>query len=436
MPHHDLLICNARVIDPASQTDALADVAVSAGRIAAIGPSLSPAPTTINAQGLILTPGLIDPHVHLREPGGEHKETLATGSRAAVAGGFTTVCCMPNTRPALDTPELIRFIYDRAAQTAHCRVFPVAALTLDREGKRLTEIPLLAQAGAVGFTDDGDGVESASIMQRALTVVRSTGLALMQHCQERTLTAGASMHAGSVSIAWGLTGWPRAAEELMIERDLRLNRSIACRYHVQHLSSGGSLDLIRRARSEGLPVTCEVSPHHLLLTQDDVTRPGPGLNTNAKMNPPLREPADLAAIREAVADGTITVLATDHAPHAPEEKAAPFELAPFGIVGLETALSLYAQALVEPGVLTWPRLIRLLTLGPAELCNLHDLGRIRVGGPADLTLIDPDAPWTISPADLHGLSANTPFLGRHVRARVVCTIVAGVVRHQHEALHA
>lgn len=432
----DLVIHGARVIDPASNLDRTADIAVSHGRIAAIGPGLprTGAPDSIDGSGLIACPGLIDPHVHLREPGGEHKETLRTGGEAALAGGFTTVCCMPNTRPALDSPELIRFIVDRAAATTHCRIFPIGAISIGRQGERLTEIPLLARAGAVGFSDDGDGVDSPAIMARALAAVRQTGLALMQHCQERTLTAGACMHAGAISIRFGLTGWPRVAEELMIERDIRLNRAIGCRYHVQHLSSGGSVDVVRRARAEGLPVTAEVSPHHLLLTHEAVAEPGPALNTNAKMNPPLREAGDLAAIREGIADGTITVLATDHAPHSTEEKALPFESAPFGIIGLETALALYAQALVEPGHCTWPHLIRMMTVEPASLCNLDGLGRLSIGGPADITLIDPDAPWIIGPADLRGRSTNTPFIGRAVRARPVATIVGGTVRYRHPTL--
>ena len=380
----------------------------------------------IDADGLLVTPGLIDPHVHLREPGGEHKETIESGARAAVAGGFTTVCCMPNTTPALDSPEMLDVIRARAGERALCRVFPVAAATRGRRGEDLAEIELCARAGAVGFSDDGDVVASAGMMRRVLQTVAPTGLAFMQHCQEPTLTQGSVMNAGDVSVRLGLTGWPRVAEEVIIERDVRLNRDIGARYHVQHLSSGDSVDIIARARAEGQPVSAEASPHHLLLTDEACD----GFNTLAKMNPPLRTQRDIDRIREGVASGVITVLATDHAPHSADEKARPFADAPFGIIGLETALALYAEALVHSGAVGWPRLIALLTLEPARLCALdrQGLGRLETGGPADVTLIDPDLEWTISEDDLRGLSRNTPFLGRRVRGRAVGTIVDGRVR--------
>ncbi|HZW11431.1 MAG TPA: dihydroorotase [Phycisphaerales bacterium] len=429
-----LLITNGRVIDPASGRDETADVAIADGRIAEIGPRLtrSPAERVIDAAGRIVCPGLIDPHVHLREPGQEHKETVASGSRAAVAGGFTTVCCMPNTRPAIDSPEVVRYVLDRAARAA-CRVFPVAAATKGREGAEPTEFRLLAQAGAVGFSDDGDGIASAGVMLRVMREVAPLGLAFMQHCQDATLTRGAAMHAGEVSIRLGLVGWPRVAEEVMIERDVRLVRESGCRYHVQHISSGGSVEIVRKARAAGLPVSAEASPHHLLLTHEACD----GYDTAAKMNPPLRERRDMDAIIEGVADGTITVLATDHAPHTPDEKNAPFDDAPFGIIGLETALPLYAEALVESGAIDWARLIALMTIEPAKLCNLdrahrHNdgLGELFERGPADITIIDPDVEWTIQESDLAGMCVNTPFLGRTVRGRAVSTIVAGELRHE------
>lgn len=424
-----ILIVNGRVIDPASKTSKVMDVAIDKGSIAEIGKGLSRAPATriVDAEGMLVVPGLIDPHVHLREPGGEHKETLATGSRAGVAGGFTTLCCMPNTTPALDTPEVLRFIYDRACETAVCRVFPVAAATRGRKGEDLAEIELLARAGAVGFSDDGDCIASAGMMSRVLANVARTGRAFMQHCQDATMTRGAAMHAGDVSTRLGLSGWPRAAEETIIERDVRLNRGIACRYHVQHISSGESVDIVRRARKDGQPVTAEASPHHLLLTHDACDH----YNTLAKVNPPLREQRDVDALVKGIADGTITVLATDHAPHSADEKSLPFEEAPFGLVGLETALALYAEALVESGAITWERLIRLLTLEPAALCGLETrgLGTLAESGPADVTVIDPDSPWTITPESLCGRSSNSPFLGRRAKARAVMTIVGGVVRH-------
>lgn len=461
-----ILIKGGRVIDPAllpsrspargqapdPAHDRLADVAIEDGRIVAIGPSLSGAgggktgaDLVIDARDRLVVPGLIDPHVHLREPGQEHKETLESGSEAAVAGGFTTICCMPNTVPALDTPEMVGFIANRARERARCRIFVVAAATRSRKGEELAEITLLAQAGAVGFSDDGDCIASAGMMARVLAAVKEAGVAraaarfangapryaFMQHCQEPTLTRGASMHAGSIAVRLGLTGWPRIAEEVIIERDIRLNRAIGCPYHVQHISSGDSVEIVRRARAEGQPVTAEASPHHLTLTHEACESAG-GYNTNAKMNPPLREESDVQALREGVADGTIGILATDHAPHSVHEKALPFEEAPFGIVGLETALPLYAETLVHTGLIDWPRLIALMTLEPARLCGLDQsgLGRLKVGGPADVTVIDPDAAWTIDAGSFRSRSRNTPFDGRQVRGRATWTVVGGSIAHR------
>ncbi len=442
-----LLIRNGRIIDPASGTDTVADVAISNGRIADIGRNLSalPAAETIDANGCIVAPGLIDPHVHLREPGGEEAETIATGTAAAVAGGFTTVCCMPNTQPALDDDSMIEFIFKQAELTGACRVFPVGAVSVGRHGDELAEIRLMRRAGAVGFSDDGDVVASAGLMAKALAYIKPTGLALMQHCQEPTLTAGASMHAGQVSARLGLGGWPRVAEEIIIERDVRLNRGVGCRYHVQHLSCAGSVEIIRRARAERQPVSAEASPHHLLLTDACVeTGPagsgggvegvgGPAYWTNAKMNPPLREASDIAALKQGVADGTITILATDHAPHTAERKALEFEAAPFGIIGLETALALYIRALIDDNVIDWPRLIAMMTIEPARLCGLdksHGLGALTKGGPADVTIIDPGLEWTVTEAELAGRSRNTPFMGWTLRGRAVATMVGGHLRMQ------
>ncbi len=434
-----ILIRGGRVLDPAGGTDRSADVAIAEGRIVAIGPGLlaDSDSKVLAAAGCLVVPGLIDPHVHLREPGGEHKETIATGTLAAVAGGFTAVCGMPNTSPALDTPEMMRLVRARAEESGRCRVFPVGAVSVGRKGEHIAEISLMARAGAVGFSDDGDVVASAGLMARALGIVKTTGRALMQHCQEPTLTARASMHAGSVATKFGLAGWPRVAEELIIERDIRLNRAIGCRYHVQHISSGESVELVRRARRDGQPITAEAAPHHLLLTHEAVDRGGVP-DTNAKVNPPLREEKDVRAIREGVADGTITVLGTDHAPHAAHEKALPFEEAPMGLVGLETALALYIKALVEPGLIDWMKLIELLTVNPARLCGLDamGLGRLTIGGPADVTIIDPDSAWTIRADDLVGLSRNMPYEGWEVRGRARATIVGGRIAHQWDSVTA
>ncbi|MCC6320345.1 MAG: dihydroorotase [Phycisphaerales bacterium] len=427
-----LLIANGRLIDPASDHDEIADVAIADGIVAAVGSGLDRghADRIIDAEGCIVTPGLIDPHVHLREPGGEEAETIATGTRAAVAGGFTTVCCMPNTNPAIDDDAMIEFIDKQTERTGSCRVFAVGAATKGRKGIELAEIMLMARAGAVGFSDDGDCIESAGLMLRALTYIKQTGRAFMQHCQEPSLTRGASMHAGTVSIRLGLTGWPRIAEEVIIERDVRLNMAVGCAYHVQHLSSAGSVEIVRRARRDKQPISAEASPHHLLLTHEEVARHD-GYWTAAKMNPPLREQSDIKAMLEGIADGTISVLATDHAPHTPERKALDFEAAPFGIVGLETALPLYIKALVEPGVIGWPRLVAMMTIEPARLCGLdrRGFGRLRVGDPGDVTVIDPDVDWKIRAADFAGLSKNTPFDGWAVKGRAFATVVGGEVKH-------
>ncbi|MFM8783921.1 MAG: dihydroorotase, partial [Phycisphaerales bacterium] len=372
---------------------------------------------------LLVCPGLIDPHVHLREPGGEHKETIATGTAAALAGGFSSVCCMPNTSPCLDSAPLVEFVRLRAREANHARVFVAGAATVGRAGEQLAPMAAMARAGAVAFTDDGEGIASAQVMLRVLQMAKAVGRPFMQHCQEPSLTHGAAMNSGVLQARLGHGGWPSVAEELMLQRDLMLNRAVGARYHAQHLSAAGSADLLRAARAAGQPASGEVSPHHLLLTEDACD----GDRTDAKMNPPLRTARDVQALRAAVADGTIDVLATDHAPHSPAEKARDFASAPFGIIGLEHALPLYREALVDSGAIGWPRLIELMTLQPARLLGLDSmgLGTLRVGAPADVTLIDPDAAWTVDPAAGRSKSRNTPFAGRALRGRALHVFVDG-----------
>lgn len=432
-----LALVGGRVLDPASGLDAPGDILIRGDRIERIATGATRggpprADETIDCAGALVVPGLIDPHVHLREPGGEAKETIRTGSEAAVRGGFTTLCCMPNTTPALDAPAMIEFVRMRSREAGFARVFAVGAATIGRKGEQLAPMGAMAAVGAVGFSDDGDGIASAAVMRRVLAVCRSLDRAFMQHCQEPTLTQGAAMNAGAIATRLGLGGWPAVAEELMLERDLRLNRDIGARYHAQHLSSGGSAAILRRAKAEGIVCSGEVAPHHLLLTDEACA----GYDTNAKMNPPLRGASDIALLKEAVADGTIAVLATDHAPHTAAEKARDFASAPFGIVGLECALPLYAKALVADNVVDWPRMIAMMTIEPARLCGLdrraglEGIGTLREGGVADVTVIDPATTWTIDVGDFASKSRNCPFHGWRVAARAVTTVVAGAIRHR------
>ncbi|MBX3355922.1 MAG: dihydroorotase [Phycisphaeraceae bacterium] len=420
-----VLLRGGRVIAPNHGQDGPADLLVVGDRIERISttPLRDSDAQVVDCDGCLVAPGLIDPHVHLREPGAEYKETIRSGAEAAVAGGFTTVCCMPNTAPAIDLPSLVDFVQMRAREAGFARVFCVGAATVGRRGEALAPIGAMARAGAVGFTDDGDCVAEAAVMHRVLLTCRSVDRAFMQHCQEPSLTRDAVMHAGAISAKLGLTGWPSVAESLIVERDLRLNRKIGCRWHGQHLSCGDSVEILRRARAEGAPATGEASPHHLLLTDSACE----GYNPQAKMNPPLRGSADVEALRKGVADGTITVLATDHAPHTSSEKARDFAAAPFGIIGLECALPLYAKALVETGLIEWPRLIALMTIEPARLCGLDrmGLGTLSVGGPADITVIDPALKWTIDVASFKSLSRNCPFDGWSVTGRAIKVLVGG-----------
>lgn len=429
-----LLLRGGRVIDPASGFDQTADVLVADGVVVEIGKisereaangANAKHAQVIDAEGCIVAPGLIDVHVHFREPGGEYKETIATGVASALNGGFTTVCCMPNTRPPLDSPAMVGFVDRQAKAAGGSRVFTIAAATVERKGERAGPLWALAQAGAVGFSDDGDCIMDARVMRDVLSAARETGLPFMQHCQDKALTRGAAMNAGPLATRLGLGGWPSIAEEVIIARDIMLNRDVGARYHVQHLSAAGSVDLVRRARREGQPVTAEASPHHLLLTDGACDN----YNTQAKMNPPLRTHADIAALKEGIADGTITILATDHAPHSDDEKGQDFASSPFGIIGLDCALPLYAKALIDDGVLDWPSLLTMMTINSAQLVGLdaRGLGSLSLGGLADITIIDPDLEWTIDPADFASRSRNSPFGGWKVTGRAIVTIVAGRV---------
>ena len=437
-----------RVIDPASGRDEVADVLLVGDRVERIGRlggviGEGEVDTVIDAGGCLVTPGLIDVHVHLREPGQEHKETIATGAAAAIAGGFTTVCCMPNTSPTIDDESLVEFVYRQADRAGLARVFPVGAISKGRGGEELAEMGLMARAGAVAFSDDGCAVASAGLMAKAMRYASVTGLALMQHCEEPTLGGGA-MNAGPLASRLGLAGWPNLAEELVIRRDVAIAHSegYRTRWHAQHLSTAEGVSAIREARARGpeaaAAISAEVSPHHLLLTD----RACDGYDTHAKMNPPLRTASDIAALLEGVRDGTIAVLATDHAPHTAEEKEREFDVAPYGIVGLEPALALYVKALVEPGVIDWPRLIAMMTIEGARLCNLDQphperrcppLGRLCEGSAADVTIIDPEQTWTIDAEAFAGKGRNCPFDGWTVKGRAIGVLVGGGLKLLREA---
>ena len=399
-----------------------ADVLIRDRKIAAIGADLGRADRVIDAKGMFVTPGLIDIHVHFREPGDEEEETIASGSAAAVAGGFTTVCCMPNTKPPLDNEGQIEFILREGQRVGLANVFPIGAITKGREGKELAEIGSMLERGAVAISDDGVGVGDAAVMRKALQYSKMFDAVIMQHCEEPTLSGGA-MHAGLVSAKLGLPGIPSEAEQLMISRDMLLNRTIGCRYHVQHVSTAGSVELIRRGKRDGMSVTAEVAPHHLLLTDESCR----GYDTNFKMNPPLRTAMDVQACIEGVKDGTIDCLATDHAPHLAEEKELEFQYAPFGIIGLECALPLYVKALVEPGHISWLKLIELMTSGGARVIK-SGKGTLREGADADVTIIDPHRAWKIDVEQFRSKSRNCPFNGWQVNARAVTTIVGGDVK--------
>jgi len=422
-----MLLINGTVMDPASGLNGPAEVLLEDGRVKAVGTGLprKGVGEIIDCTNAVICPGLIDMHVHLREPGQEGKETIATGSAAAVAGGFTTICCMPNTTPALDNDAQINFIFNQAERANLCRVLPFGALTKGRKGEELAEIRLMLDAGAIGFSDDGVGIGSAAVMQKCLQYLKMYDGLLSQHCEEPTLSGG-PMNAGPVATRLGLAGLPAAAEELMIARDLLLNQNIGARYHVQHISTRGAVDLIRQAKARGQKVTCEVSPHHLLLTDECCA----SYNSNYKMNPPLRTHADVEACIQGVKDGTIDALATDHAPHMREEKELEFDKAPFGIIGLETALGLYHKALVKPGHITLQRMLEMMTVAPARILKLPELGALTAGMEADVTIFEPNTTWTIDVNAMRSKSRNTPFDGWQVQCKIRTTIVGGRVVYQ------
>ena len=424
-----ILIRRGRIVDPRAGVDRELDLLIEDGHIVRREPGIAASGAmVIEAVDHLVLPGLVDMHVHLREPGQTHKEDIASGTAAAAAGGFCTVCCMPNTTPVNDSVEVTALILQRAREVGVVRVRPVAAITRGLRGEELCDHAALRDAGAVALSDDGRCVMDAGVMRRALTSAMNAGLPVIQHCEDPALSGGGAMNEGPFSARLGLSGQPVEAESVIIARDLELVRLTGARYHVAHLSAAPSARLVRLAREQGLPVTCEVTPHHFSLTDEACLAAG----SAAKVNPPLRGRADVAAVKAAIADGTVDVIATDHAPHAEAEKALPFEQAPFGISGIETALPLSLD-LWREGVVSLPRLVALLACNPARILGLTS-GTLAPGAAADVTLVDPDRRWTVDPARLRSRGHNTPWAGRELRGVVTHTLVGGrVVRDEQHA---
>ena len=425
-----MLLRNGRVIDPSRGLDQTADVLVTDGKIAAVGPGLS-APDGADVRdvrGLVVAPGLVDVHVHLREPGNEDEETVASGARAAAAGGFTAVCAMPNTDPVTDNQAAVGFIVRQSVRAGLARVYPIGAVSVGQKGERLAEFGEMVGAGAVAVSDDGKPIVSGHLMRTALEYARTFHIPIADHCEEPTLAEGGAMHEGLVATRLGLKGIPAAAEEIMVARDILLAEHTGGHVHLCHMSTRGSVELIRRAKERGIRVTAEVTPHHLTLTDAACEH----YDTHAKMNPPLREPADVVALGQALKEGVIDCIASDHAPHAYDEKEAAFDEAPFGIVGLETAFGVAHTALVQGGVLTLPELLARMSAVPAKVFHLPG-GTLAPGVAADVCVLDVTAPWVVRSAEFQSKSRNTPFAGRELVGRAVVTLVAGRVAFDREA---
>ncbi len=421
-----ILIKNGHVIDPGRGVDQVADVLLEGGKVAAVGKKLdSKTDHVIDAKGLVVAPGLIDMHVHLREPGNAEEETIASGSAAAVVGGFTTVACMPNTEPAIDNAASAEYVFLQAARARKANIFPIGAITRNREGNDIAEIGQLSRGGAVAFSDDGDSVQNTEVMRVALEYANMFNRAIISHCEDKHLSAGGVMNEGYVSMVLGLPGIPSAAEEVMVNRDITLAQMTDGRLHIAHVTTAGSVDLVRRAKKRKVRVTAEVCPHYLALTDEAVGTYDP----NFKMNPPLRTAADRRGLLRGLRDGTIDVIASDHAPHAPEEKDVEFIYAPFGVIGMETSLGVVLTKLFHEKVLSLPNLIAKMTINPARILNLSK-GTLAVGADADVTIIDLDREWVVDVANFRSKSRNCPFASSKLRGKAVYTIVAGEIKHK------
>ncbi len=427
-PNGSILLVGGRVIDPSQRMDRVANVLLEGGRVAAYDVSADGRDDVevIDVSGKIVSPGLIDMHVHLREPGREEDETILTGATAAVAGGFTSIACIPNTEPPIDTQAQVEFVQHQAARADQCNVYVVACVSKNREGKELAEMGQLSQAGAVAFSDDGSPVYDAELMRRALEYCLMFDKPILNHAEVRELTTDGVMHEGVVSLVLGLQGMPAEAEDVMTSRDIALAEATGGRVHMMHVSSAGSVELIRRAKSRGAPVTTECCPHHFTLT-DECLRT---FDSNFKMSPPLRGQKHVDRCIAGLVDGTIDVICTDHAPHAVEKKMRELDQAPFGIVGLETSLGLVITRLIEPGHLDWSGALAKMTINPARILGIDDTkGTLGVGADADVTVIDPLVEWTVDPAKFHSKSVNTPFAGWKLHGRAALVIVGGRIKY-------
>ncbi|HEY2840012.1 MAG TPA: dihydroorotase [Pirellulales bacterium] len=422
-----ILIEGGRVIDPSQNLDRVTNLLIEGNRVVGYDVARNGQNVIIDARGKIVSPGLIDIHVHLREPGREEDETIATGTAAALAGGFTSIACMPNTEPPIDTQAQVEFIQHQAALADHCNVFVVACVSRNREGKELAEIGQLSEAGAVAFTDDGAPVFDAELMRRAFEYTSMFKRPILNHAEVRELTQGGVMHEGLVSLSLGLAGMPAVAEDAMTSRDILLAEATGGRIHIMHVSSGGSVELIRRAKRRGVAVTTEVCPHHFTLTDESLR----SFDSNFKMSPPLRSAHDVEACIAGLADGTIDVICTDHAPHALEKKMQELDQAPFGIVGLETALGLVVTQLIAPGRLTWPQAIEKMTINPARVLGLEK-GTLAIGAEADVTIIDPERVWKVDSSRFASKSKNSPFHGWSLKGRAETVLVGGRVKYRAE----
>jgi len=419
----NLLITNARVIDPSQELDARLDLLIENGLVARVDKRIKAGVETIDAEGLILIPGLIDLHTHLREPGQEHKETIATGTRAAVAGGYTAVCAMANTLPPNDERAVTEMIIAESRRNGACRVYPIGAVSKGLNGEALAELADLRAAGCVGVSDDGKPVWNAQLMRRALEYCTMLGIPVIAHEEDANLSDGGVMHEGYVSTLLGMGGIPAASEETLVARDVILARMTGAHVHIAHLSTAGAVDSVRQARAAGVHVTCEVTPHHIALGDESVQ----SFSTNLKMNPPLRSAAHRQALLAGIADGTVEAIATDHAPHHFDEKNVEFDIAPFGVIGLETAFPVCYDRLVRAKVIGIDRLIDLMSCGPARIFNLPG-GTLKPGAPGDVTLLDLDAPFKVAAA-FQSKASNSPFVGEALRGRAMTTIVGGAIRY-------